>query len=124
MIGDKAWFIEFYSPECPHCQKFAPTWQEFYDKYHDEINVGRVDRTVDAGEKLLQMFGVTGCPDFRFLPANGQEYHAFSKAIGRDLESLAEFTLGNGWRATTGVQIGKPNADAPMDELFSSNFLA
>ena len=28
--GEKPWFIELYSPQCPHCVDFNPTW----DAYH------------------------------------------------------------------------------------------
>ena len=30
VIGEKAWFIDFFSPWCSHCRQFAPTWDEFY----------------------------------------------------------------------------------------------
>ncbi|PLW47988.1 hypothetical protein PCANC_09373 [Puccinia coronata f. sp. avenae] len=41
------WFIECYSPFCPHCKHFAPTWIELVDKMKprqlDGLNMGQVD---------------------------------------------------------------------------------
>lgn len=28
------WFVEFFSPYCHHCKKFAPTWQTMYEFYY------------------------------------------------------------------------------------------
>ena len=33
VIGDKPWFIEFYSPKCPHCQDLLPIWTELHVKH-------------------------------------------------------------------------------------------
>ena len=77
MIGDKPWFIFTYMPTCSHCLAVTPTWENFDELYHDEVNMGRVDRTSEKGGKLHDMLGVTGCPDFRFLPAKGQKAYEY-----------------------------------------------
>lgn len=33
-IKDGYWFVEFFSPYCPHCISFAPTWQTMYEFYY------------------------------------------------------------------------------------------
>lgn len=41
------WFIESYSPFCPHCKRFAPTWIDLVDKMKpseiDGLNMGQID---------------------------------------------------------------------------------
>lgn len=33
--GDDVWWIKFYSPYCPHCVAFAPTWAELHKEFKD-----------------------------------------------------------------------------------------
>ncbi|KAG0168398.1 hypothetical protein DFQ28_008435 [Apophysomyces sp. BC1034] len=41
------WFIEFFSPHCPACQQFAPTWKKLADENEnmlkDNVHFGTVD---------------------------------------------------------------------------------
>ncbi|KAJ1672910.1 hypothetical protein EV182_006247, partial [Spiromyces aspiralis] len=41
--GTGPWMVKFYAPWCPHCQMFAPTWDEFAEKSKGLVNVGRVN---------------------------------------------------------------------------------
>ena len=54
--GDKPWFIEFYSPQCPHCIEFNPTWDEYHVKHKDEVNVARVNCMNLDGNNLCKTF--------------------------------------------------------------------
>ena len=56
LIGDKPWFIEFYSPYCGHCQKLAPTWDMLYRRNKETVNVARVNCTSDKGGPLCDEF--------------------------------------------------------------------
>jgi protein disulfide-isomerase len=35
-----SWFVEFYSPYCPHCRHFAPTWDEVSEHVTKETKAG------------------------------------------------------------------------------------
>ena len=98
VIGDKPWFIEFYSPDCPHCQEFALTWAAFDDFYFDQVQVARVNCRKDDGYDLCSMFGIKTIPSLMYLPTNGQKYHKYDEPV-KDLTSLENFTLGSepGW---------------------------
>jgi len=41
---DRAAFVMFYSPDCPHCKAWAPTWYELAAKLDndDDVHIARV----------------------------------------------------------------------------------
>ena len=41
------WFIKFYAPWCPHCQKMAPNWAEMAKEMKGVLNVGEVNCDVE-----------------------------------------------------------------------------
>ena len=77
LIGDTAWFIEFYAPWCPHCQKLAPTWDTLYRRNKEKLNVARVDCTSKAGEPVCIRFGVKGFPTLLYFPVGQKSYHTY-----------------------------------------------
>ncbi|KAL1932360.1 hypothetical protein VTP01DRAFT_9416 [Rhizomucor pusillus] len=47
------WFVEFFSPHCPHCIHFAPTWQKLADDYASlatsrDFHFAKVDCTLNG----------------------------------------------------------------------------
>lgn len=42
------WFIKFYAPWCPHCQKMAPNWAEMAKEMKGILNVGEVNCDVES----------------------------------------------------------------------------
>jgi len=65
------WMVEFYAPWCGHCKKLEPTWSEFATKVEGQINVAKVDCTVE--KDLAQRFGIRGFPTIKLL-RDGKQY--------------------------------------------------
>ena len=42
VIGDKPWFIMFYTDKCGYCEPFKPIWKEFNLKHNETLNIGVV----------------------------------------------------------------------------------
>ena len=42
------WFIKFYAPWCPHCQKMAPNWAEMAKEMKGILNVGEVNCDIES----------------------------------------------------------------------------
>ena len=88
--GDKPWFIMFYSPSCGHCNKFKPTWKEFYGKNNATINIGMLDCKGDETAKLCKQMNVRGYPTLTLFEGE----HQYSFKGERSLEKLEEFAQG------------------------------
>ena len=105
MIGDKPWFIEFYSPGCPHCQDLQPAWTELHLKHKEELNVAKVDCTTFADIKLCNLFTIQSFPTLAFLPAHSNTYHKYDRP-SRELAELEAFALEGGWQEARELEIG------------------
>lgn len=46
------WLIEYYSPYCPHCKKFAPLWQTLYEFYYTSKPVSGSTKDADTTTSL------------------------------------------------------------------------
>jgi len=46
------WLIEYYSPYCPHCKKFAPLWQTLYEFYYTSKPVTGTTKEMDTTQSL------------------------------------------------------------------------
>lgn len=90
-IGDGLelpWFVEFYSPNCGHCKRLAPIWEQLAGLLQGQVAVAKVDATEEEG--LADEWDVTGYPTL-ILMAGGKHY---SFRGGRSLEALKSFALG------------------------------
>ncbi|OZJ05189.1 hypothetical protein BZG36_02427 [Bifiguratus adelaidae] len=77
LAGNGIWFVEHFAPWCPHCQHFAPTWQQLGDyvssqKYEKTYNfhVGKIDCMVQGD--LCNSHGIKSFPTL-FLYKNGEK---------------------------------------------------
>ena len=94
LMLDKPWYILFFSPNCPHCVHFKPTWNEFHNLHKSEINVGSVD-CKNAGRPLCTLYGIRSYPTINYFPVDGAELSTFYTFNGHDrlLSTLEEFSL-------------------------------
>ncbi|KAI8866309.1 thioredoxin-like protein [Ramicandelaber brevisporus] len=63
-ISAGPWFVEYYSPTCPHCRKVAPTWVEVGKSLKNKVNVARVN--CNEYMQFCMSHGVDGFPTFQF----------------------------------------------------------
>lgn len=46
--------VEHFSPYCPHCRAFAPTWDTLVDDYDGSgVNLAQVNCLVDGGTSIF-----------------------------------------------------------------------
>ena len=56
-----SWFVMFYAPWCPHCQRLTPVWEKLaaaYGKHH--VNIAKVN--CDDNNDVCRRFNVKGYP--------------------------------------------------------------
>ena len=108
-IDKGLWFIEFFSPYCPHCTHFKPTWEKVVETAQrdlPEIGLAQVDCSMQGGAPpqallliscladadcrldLCNELGITGYPTIK-LHNNGKAVTDFKGA--RTEEKLMEF---------------------------------
>ncbi|TFK28589.1 protein disulfide isomerase [Coprinopsis marcescibilis] len=83
------WFIEHYSPYCPHCINFAPTWQTLEKDAEAEfpsVHLAQVNCVLHGD--LCDKNGVTGYPQV-IMFENGKPVEKFNGA--KSLENLKTF---------------------------------
>ena len=67
-MTEDPWFIEFFAPWCGHCNRFAPTYEEFYVKNkHRKINIAKVDCTHRESKELCNRHGIRGYPTMLYF---------------------------------------------------------
>ncbi|XP_020280048.1 thioredoxin domain-containing protein 5 homolog [Pseudomyrmex gracilis] len=83
-------FVKFFAPWCGHCKRLAPTWEELGKKFfgNDNVNIVKVDCTLDASKQLCDEQEVDGFPTL-YLYRNGRKISEYSGS--RNLEDLYDF---------------------------------
>ncbi len=62
---DELAVVEFYLPECPHCQQVAPIYDEVSEEMGDKARFAKVNLRNNKG--LGAKFGISGTPTFKFF---------------------------------------------------------
>ena len=63
-------FVLFYSPTCPHCKKFFPTYlktSELLNNQHPPLHTGKLDVTDPHNRELIKKYGITGFPRMKLF---------------------------------------------------------
>lgn len=78
------WLIEFYSPWCGHCKRFAPTYESVAKTLHGsperKIKVAKIDGSEDIA--LASRFSVRGFPTFYLI--DGWDVYEYQDTRTRD----------------------------------------
>ena len=88
------WFVKFYAPWCPHCQKLAPNWNEMARDMKGKLNIGEVN--CDVEKRLCKDAGVRGYPTMSFFRGGERVEYDGLRGIGdlirfaRDANSIGE----------------------------------
>ncbi|KAF9734483.1 hypothetical protein PMIN06_002400 [Paraphaeosphaeria minitans] len=68
-ISHGNWLVEYYSPACPHCMRFKPTWQTLYEFYYTSKPI---TTSQESDENGLNSF--TRWYDFKFAKVDCLAY--------------------------------------------------
>jgi len=129
-IAKGLWLVEFYSPYCPHCKRFAPTW----DKVAEEkaplasisgFNMAQVD-CIAQGD-LCNSNGVTGYPQLMVFQDGKKTLEYSGDRSHDDLSSfidkhVAEYTRSFVSEPVVPQSSSHLNTDGSVRVLSSENF--
>jgi len=83
------WLIDFYTPWCGHCKRFAPVYEQVAMAIPDGIRVGKVD--CERYQKLCRQEKVTGYPTLRFYQGSDKDdEHFFADITSQDADVIIE----------------------------------
>ena len=92
-LKNGVWFVKFFAPWCGHCKRLAPIWDEFADKYGDQVNVGLVDCDDKSASPVCAQFDVSGYPTLLFMKGR----YVYKYKGERSAEAFAKFALEGGY---------------------------
>jgi thiol-disulfide isomerase/thioredoxin len=88
---NKDGFILYYSPNCPHCVNFAPTYKELARRLKGACALGTVNcnDTLNGSNLLADFMSISGLPTLKFYNHLSGEYIDYTG--GRTVVELLEF---------------------------------
>lgn len=103
LLNSGKWMVEFYAPWCGHCKKLQPIYDKLAsaslsDQYKSQnVQVAKMDCAAHSA-LCKSSFNVNSYPTLYFF--NEGRIHEF---VGdRNLDSLTQFALQDGWRSAPG----------------------
>ncbi|KAL7714575.1 hypothetical protein QTN25_007881 [Entamoeba marina] len=84
--------VKFYSPYCPHCTRFAPTYKQFSAEMQTNSNIVTAELDCSKFRDLCNMYSIRGYPTVNFY-RDGSLVTKFNQA--RTVEKLTEFVNAN-----------------------------
>ena len=103
-IKDRSVFVKFFSPNCPHCQRIAPVWDQVArvaPTYPQPFFVGAVDCSSET--LLCDRFSIRGVPSLIFF-SEGKMYKFSGK---REYNDIMKFGAGD-------YKLSSESADIPI----------
>lgn len=85
--------IEFYSPYCSHCNAFAPTWEDTFNQFQNDVDSSNIKmyqvNCIESGD-LCQDEQILAYPSLKIYDSNGfiQNY---PNSLKRNKENIIEF---------------------------------
>eukprot|EP00922_Rhytidocystis_sp_ex-Travisia-forbesii_P018969 GHVS01028168.1.p1 GENE.GHVS01028168.1~~GHVS01028168.1.p1 ORF type:complete len:249 (+),score=32.76 GHVS01028168.1:89-835(+) len=113
------WFVLFHSPNCGHCHRVMPVWEELGDVMKGQMNVAKLD--VSANPETSGRFGIRGIPVLALF-RHGKMYK-FAASSERSLKNLREFAEG-GYDQVAGETVPKVQAMLEVAKEFVQRHLA
>ena len=88
--SDEMWFVLFYSPNCGHCQRFAPSYEKAAETLKGIVRLGAVNMASNDKE-IGKMYDVDGYPTLKWFGRDKDRPEDYR--MGRDPDSLVDFAL-------------------------------
>ncbi|KAF2275599.1 thioredoxin-domain-containing protein [Westerdykella ornata] len=109
------WLVEFFSPKCPHCVAFIPTWQTLYEFYYTSKPIQSKDQ---SERDSLNTF--TRYYDFKFAKVDCVAFRDACEAHNvRGYPSIIQFKDGKEIKRVKGAQ-GLADLSQWVEEILES----
>ena len=84
----------FYNPNCPHCKRFTPAWNELSDglQGNDKVAPRAVDSTNPENENLVFYYNITRFPTIILITPNKNIEYVGNRSVDDLQKFLSENT--------------------------------
>jgi protein disulfide-isomerase len=70
---DKGFFLKFFSPYCPHCNRMKQDWIDFHLQEKMNVHVGSIDCTANESAQICQEFSIQAYPTLIYCPPDSTD---------------------------------------------------